>query len=130
ELWPTAGHPLGSGAVATWDTEVVTRANALKLGADGAAGTADDVEIYVIGFYCTPYAAGSWCSSSLADASPHGCPRSAMPPSASATDNLLRNVSSSTPGTCDHYFPIKKSEDLPALFRTLAGSIARGRLTQ
>ena len=53
-----------------------------------------------------------------------------MPGTASAIDTLLRNVSSSSPGTCDHYFPIKKTEDLPQLFRTLASTIARGRLTQ
>ena len=45
-------------------------------------------------------------------------------------DELLNTISSSTPGSCDHYFPIAKSEgsDLPQLFRVMAGSIARGRL--
>jgi Flp pilus assembly protein TadG len=131
ELWPSVGHPLGSGAVAAWSTEVVTRANALKLGADGVGGTPDDVEIYTIGFFCAPYGSQSWCTSRLADTSaPHPCPGGAMPGTASSVDTLLRDVSSSSPGTCDHYFPIKKTEDLPTLFRNLAGTIARGRLTQ
>jgi Flp pilus assembly protein TadG len=131
ELWPSSGHPLGSGAPGAWDTEVVSRANTLKLGPDGVGGTPDDVEVYTIGFFCTPFGSQNWCASRLADtAAPHPCPGGAMPGTASAIDSLLRNVSSSSPGTCDHYFPIKKSEDLPQLFRTLAGTIARGRLTQ
>jgi Flp pilus assembly protein TadG len=131
ELWPSTGHPLGSGAPGAWDSEVVSRANALKLGADGISGTPDDVEIYTIGFFCTPYGSQNWCASRLADTSaPHPCPGGAMPGTASSIDTLLRNVSSSSPGTCDHYLPIKKTEDLPTLFRNLAGTIARGRLTQ
>jgi hypothetical protein len=43
-------------------------------------------------------------------------------------DELLNNIASSTAGTCDHYFPIGKTESLPQLFRIMAGSIARGRL--
>ncbi len=45
-------------------------------------------------------------------------------------DILLYNISSSTPGTCDHYYPLGKSEGLlPQLFQALAGRISRGQLT-
>ena len=37
---------------------------------------------------------------------------------------------SSTPGTCDHYYPLGKAENLlPQLFQALAGRISRGQLT-
>ncbi len=138
ELWPSQGMPAGVSTSA-WDTEVVNRANALKLGPDGIAGTPDDVEIYTVGFYCTPYSSApssgtspNWCTSKMADtAAPHPCPSSTWNASqASATDTLLWNISSSTPGSCDYYFPIKKTEDLPSLFAQIAGQIARGRLKQ
>ena len=128
ELWPSVGNPVGSASA--WDSQFVNMANTLKLGPDGVAGTADDVEIYTIGFFCSPQGSQRWCASGMADATPHPCPGGAMPGTATAIDVLLRDASSSAPGTCDHYFPIKKTEDLPTLFRTLAGTIARGRLTQ
>jgi Flp pilus assembly protein TadG len=132
------GVPSGQGTEGSWDTDVVSQANTLKLGPDGVAGTTDDVEIYVVGFYCNTSSASalattlSWCSSNLAvSASPHKCPGPSWPttgPSPSATDTLLRNISSSSPGTCNRYFPLQKSESLPQLFRVIAGSIAKGRL--
>ena len=133
-----SGVPSGQGTVGAWDTDVVNQATTLKLVPDGVAGTLDDVEIYVVGFYCNNSSASStaqtlgWCSSDLAvTAAPHACPGPTWPttgPVPSATDTLLRNVSSSPPGTCDHYFPLQKSETLPQLFRVIAGSIAKGRL--
>ena len=72
-----------------------------------------------------------WCASRIADTSlPHACPGpnwSGISPTPSVVDGLLKDISSSS-GTCDHYFPIKKTEDLPQRFRVMAGSIARGRL--
>jgi Flp pilus assembly protein TadG len=134
EIYPTTGTPVD---LSTWDTDVVTYANTIKLGKDGVAGTSDDVEIYVVGFFCTPYSAGSgipqkWCKSQLADTTaPHPCPGTTYPPSGvtpTTIDTLLKNISSSTTGSCDHYYPIKKTESLPTLFRVIAGSVARGRL--
>jgi len=128
------GIPVSAGTPSSWDTAATTAAASLKLGPDGTAGTTDDVEIYVVGFYCTPYSTGGtgWCASRIADSSlPHACPGpnyASISPSPSTVDNLLKNISSSSTGTCDHYFPIKKTEDLPQLFRVMAGSIARGRL--
>jgi hypothetical protein len=90
-------------------------------------------EIYTIGFFCTPYStsSSSWCKSRLASTTPpHPCPGPVLPGTASTVDRILRDVSSSAPGACDRYFPIKKTEDLPELFRNLAGAITRGRLTQ
>jgi hypothetical protein len=45
---------------------------------------------------------------------------------------LLVSISSSAPGTCDHYYPLSKTEttSLPQLFTALAGTISRGQLTQ
>ena len=125
------GIPSAAGNTAAWDTEAVNAARALELGPDGTRGTPDDVEIFVVGFFCTPQGAAHWCASRLADTTmPHPCPGPTWPTATtpSAVDTLLRNMSSSTSGTCDHYFPIKKTEDLPRLFRILAGSVARSRL--
>ena len=136
-----SGYPSYSGIAAPdgWDQEAIDLATALKRGPDGNPATTDDnVEIYVVGFYCNNATASStavylgWCSSNLAVSSPpHACPGPTWPttsPAPSATDTLLRTISSSSTGTCDHYFPIQKTEDLPQLFRVMAGSIARGRL--
>jgi Flp pilus assembly protein TadG len=115
-----------SPSLGNWDTTTRNAATALK-----AAG----VEIYVVGFYCSNGSSpNGWCSSKLvytAQASRPCLDGRAWPAASSATsdtDKLLRDISSSTTGTCDHYFPVRKSEDLPQLFRIVAGSIARGRL--
>jgi Flp pilus assembly protein TadG len=136
ELWPTQGNP--SPGVAAWDNQVVQMANQLKAGPDGVVGTADDVEIYVVGFYCTPYSTSTtqipamWCKSKLASTpSPHPCPGPIFPTAqASSIDVLLNQISSSSPGSCDHYFPIAKTENLPQLFAELGNAIAWPRLTQ
>lgn len=124
--------PQGDTA-AVWDTSVVTLATTLKLGADGIAGTADDVDVYTVGFFCTPYSTSgsSWCKSRMADTTaPHPCPNAVWnAAAASAVDTLLKNVSSSSAGSCDKFYPIKKTENLPYLFQTIAGAIARGRLS-
>ncbi|GAC1324556.1 MAG: hypothetical protein NVSMB2_22740 [Chloroflexota bacterium] len=139
EMWPLPG-PGGTENVASYDATVKAMADQLKLGPDHTAGTPDDVEVYVIGYFCTPYAPGAtqvpqtWCQSAIADTTaPHPCPGSTWPPAGvtpSSIDNLLWSLSSSTPGTCDHYFPLGKSENLlPQLFTDLAGRISRGQLT-
>ena len=130
-----------NGDPTAWNTEMKTLATTLKRGADGILGNADDVEIYMVGFFCTPYNSSSsesnWCRSRAAgilDANgKHPCPNGVKPTSSSimsSLDNDLNDVSSSASGTCTHYFPISKStgESLPQLFRVIAGSIARGRL--
>jgi hypothetical protein len=109
----------------------------LKLGPDQQPGTDDDVEIYVVGYFCTPYSSAdsSFCKSRLAGtSSPHPCPGPTYPTGAtsSAVDDLLVTISSSTAGSCDHYYPLSKTEttSLPQLFSQLAGTISRGQLTQ
>lgn len=141
--------------VCSWDAEAVTKANTLKAGPDGNIATPEDnVEIFVVGFFCTPYntstSQNNWCRSRAAAtgsvaSNSHPCPGAtgALLPLAGANtfsyasnsvtpgvDEILNNISSSTPGTCDHYFPIAKSEgsSLPQLFRVVAGAITRGRL--
>ncbi|HLG69246.1 MAG TPA: TadE/TadG family type IV pilus assembly protein [Chloroflexota bacterium] len=156
ELWPTVGMPTDTQSdgcvVATavpdtisyndtttpwgcWDQEAINYANTLKKGPDGVSGTADDVEIYTIGFYCTPYNSNfyasshqNWCTSKMAQASPHPCPGAWNIAAASRADYFLWSMSSSSPGTCDHYFPISKTEQLPQYFKQIAGAIARGKL--
>lgn len=134
-----ANYPNGSPTA--WTTEMKTLATTLKRGADNILGNADDVEIYVVGFMCTPYSSSTsesnWCRSRAAGildaSSKHPCPNVVKPTSSSimsTLDNDLNDVSSSATGACTHYFPISKStgESLPQLFRVIAGSIARGRL--
>jgi Flp pilus assembly protein TadG len=126
-----------------YGNQVQTLAQHLKLGPDQVQGTADDVELFVVGYFCTPYdssapgtSASSFCKSQLAaTGAPHPCPGPLYPPSGvstSAIDDLLVSISSSAPGTCDHYYPLSKSEtySLPQLFTALAGTISRGQLTQ
>jgi hypothetical protein len=122
-----------------WDAQFQTLASALKLGPDGQSTTPeqkeDDVEIYTIGFFCTPYESdvGSHCKSRLADDATPDCPGTGSTNyaslSTSAVDDLLKNVSSSTGTGCDHYFPLSKDDSLPAVFQQLAGTISRGALT-
>jgi hypothetical protein len=64
----------------------------------------------------------------MAGDTPHECPGAWNQAQASRADLFLYSVSSSTPGTCDHYFPIKKTEQLPNYFGQIAGAIARGKL--
>jgi Flp pilus assembly protein TadG len=134
ENWPTPG-PGSPEDPATYDTNVVGMANRLRNGADGIAGNYDDVEIYVVGYFCTPYGSNQFCLGALADTLPHGCPGPVYPPPGtipSAIDDLLNSVASkSTPGSCDHYYPLSKSEPagLAGLFQSLAGRISRGQLT-
>jgi hypothetical protein len=145
------GTPTGYGDPATWNSEAVTKANALKAGCDGNINTPEDnIEIYTVGFYCKYSTAGDlaedmgWCKSQAADyidptTEKHPCPGpsvAAIPANRYSTasqeppgvDELLTAMSSSTAGSCDHYYPIRKGEDLPSMFRVIAGSIARGRL--
>jgi hypothetical protein len=142
EMYPTPG-PGGVENVATYNTNVQNMANALQKGADGITGTYDDVEIYVVGYFCTPYSSSGFCQSRLADALPsHGCPGPIYPPpgiATSAIDDLLNSIASSTtnPATgqlsCDHYYPLAKADpatSLASLFQSLAGRISRGQLTQ
>jgi hypothetical protein len=107
----------------------------------------------VVGFFCVHYndndESDNWCRSYAADTgsitasgNTHPCPAASLPSTGSHTfsystnsiqpgvDEILNKISSSSSGTCDHYFPISKSEgsQLPQLFRVMAGSIARGRL--
>ena len=134
EIWPDIGNP---NSPSTWDAELRTKAATLKLGPDGVAGTADDVEIFTVGFFCTPYSASStvpqkWCKSlMLSGSQPYPCPGNTLPAagSISTIDQLLIDTSSSTTGTCNHYFPIKKTDQLPDVFKTIAGRISRAKLT-
>jgi hypothetical protein len=133
EMYPTPG-PGGTETVSTYDSDMQLMADRLQKGPDGTAGTYDDVEIYVVGYFCTPYGSG-FCQSALADtASPHPCPAAVYPSTGtSAIDDKLNALSSSSPGSCDHYFPLGKNEstqNLAGLFRALAGRISRGALTQ
>jgi hypothetical protein len=146
EAFPTAQvqpDPAFPEDVGAYAAQARALADSLKLGPDQQAGTDDDVEIFVVGYFCTPYdnsppgsSSSSFCKSRLAaTASPHPCPGATYPPSGatpSSVDDLLVALSSSSPGSCDRYFPLSKTETttLPQLFAGLAGTISRGQLTQ
>jgi hypothetical protein len=123
----------GQHQESAWDSAVVTAAGTLAHG-PSLSDPSDDVDIYVINFQCGLGATyNNGCTSKLADTAVgtnHLCPGT-LPNAASMsnTDTVLVGVSSSTVGTCDHYFPLRKDEDLPALFLQLAGTISRGALT-
>jgi Flp pilus assembly protein TadG len=134
---------------ASWDTAMVTMANQLRNGPDGVKNSPvaapDDVEIYVVGFFCINQteSQNEWCASEAArhDIDPSAAVKRPCGTDTtytlaqlrsngwmSDTDEKLLSVSSSASGTCDHYFPIAKSDSLPTLFRVIAGSITRGKL--
>jgi Flp pilus assembly protein TadG len=122
---------------AKWDKNFKDLAARLKNGEKpDLANPQDDVEIYVVNYACTPYD-DNGCYSKLADTNVgnppnHLCPSATLPSTASMsdTDQLLITVSSSSANSCDHYFPLRKTESLPQLFSQLAGTISRGQLTQ
>ncbi len=105
------------------NTNSVNAANAIKPGADGTLGTADDIEIYTVGFFDSG-------ESGLIGTTPPGCPANSLPAGRTATDNELISMSSSKAGTCDHYYPLAKSASLPAVFNAIANAIKRGTLLQ
>jgi alpha-tubulin suppressor-like RCC1 family protein len=89
----------------------------------------DDIVVYTIGFFdlgesnwdgpprlCGPdkAAAGGAVISSL--------------PAPSSVDTMLLNSSSSTPGLCDKYIPLAKSDSLPKVFEVIVSDILRGQL--
>ncbi len=112
--------------VSDLDADTVAAANAVKAGWDGVMGTNDDVEVFTIGFFNTAEDASAFATN------PPLCPAPIVPPGASSNDSELIAASSSTPGSCDHYYALNKSQatQLPALFTTIATRILRGRLSQ
>jgi Flp pilus assembly protein TadG len=119
-------HPSGPQSATAWDSEARTMANMFK---------AQGVEIYSVGFFCAPYSDSffppkAYCKSRLVDAPSPVCPGPWPPTVAySPIDELLKDLSSSSDRTCDHYYPLKKTDDLPELFRTLAARFMAVRLT-
>ena len=120
--------PGGNMSVAQADANSIAAANAIKLGADGISGTADDVEIYTIGFFDEGDAAPD--GSGLISGPTPLCPSNTLPGGTRAADDVLIGMSSSKPGTCDHYFPLAKSSNLPQVFVKIASAITRSRLVQ
>ena len=109
EMYPTPS-PGGNETVSTYNTQMQTMADTLQKGPDGVTGTYDDVEIYVVGYFCTDYP-NNFCQSALAASGAHACPSPTFPTaSASDIDTRLNNLASSTAGSCDHYYPLGKDE--------------------
>jgi hypothetical protein len=116
----------------TANTLTTIAANAMKSGPNNTVDTpcfqtttppCDDVEIYTVGFFDG--------NQSNFDGPPALCGigNTAIPANPSTFDSILIAASTSTPGTCDHYFPLKKGQDLPQVFTAIATDILRGQLT-
>lgn len=110
------------------DPATINAANAAKLGPDGQQNTADDIEIYTIGFY-------GGGESGLTSGSTPLCPATVLTPAIQSqmkpADQLLLSVSSSTSGSCDHYFPVAKSaQGLSSIFSSIAGRIKHAQLVK
>lgn len=114
----------GGVSEAEADAATVTAATAVKRGTDSESGNADDVEIYTVGLY------GSGESNFTSN--PPLCPAATIPTLPSTIDTMMISASSSTPGSCDHYYPLNKAQaaQLPQLLITIANSISRSRLTE
>jgi alpha-tubulin suppressor-like RCC1 family protein len=114
-------------SVAQADTNSVNYATTVKPGADQTAKSPspvpDDIEIFTIGFY-------GGGESGLVSGSTPLCPSSTLPAGRTSIDDLMISISSSTPGTCDHYYPQAKSASLPTVFTGVASAIGRGQLVQ
>jgi Flp pilus assembly protein TadG len=150
EAWPTSyaapgnPDPAFPESIPGYDTNFKTLASNIK--ANPAPDGGPPVEVFVIGYFCSgppgvgpnsydpsQYPPSDFCQSKLAYTSPpRACPGPSYTPGAtgSPVDDLLVRVSSSTPGSCDHYFPMSKNESLAKLFQNLAGTISRGQLIQ
>jgi hypothetical protein len=150
EAWPTSfvapgnPDPAFPESISGYDATFKTLASHIK--ANPAPDGGPPVEIFVVGYFCSgppgvgpsiydssQYPPSDFCESKLAYTSaPRACPGPSYSPGTigSPVDDLLVSVSSSTPGTCDHYLPMSKNESLSALFADLAGTISRGQLTQ
>jgi alpha-tubulin suppressor-like RCC1 family protein len=89
----------------------------------------DDIVVYTIGFF------------DLGESNWDGPPRLCGPdkaasggavvsslPAPSSVDTMLLNASSSTPGLCDKYIPLAKSDSLPKVFEVIVSDILRGQL--
>lgn len=115
-------------AVPDLNTDTLAAAATVKLGPDQDSGTADDVEIFTIGLYDPAVDPSSFVTD------PPLCPAPVVPASPAPTSNdlLLIGSSSSSAGSCDHYYPLHKDKvaDLPEIFTTIATRILRARLSQ
>jgi Flp pilus assembly protein TadG len=116
-------EPLGEAEL---NAQTLAAAQDVKEGDDGIGGTADDVEIYTVGLFGQ--------GESNFTTNPPKCPAATIPAGPSTVDTLLINSSSSTPGSCDRYYPLNKAQatQLPQLFTTIAGQLGapRSKLTE
>ncbi len=148
EAWPTSYVSPGTPdpafpeivccGTSSYDGKFKALATNLKAnpGPDGGP----PVDIFVVGYFCATgsYNSGSFppnnfCQSKLAySTAPRACPGPTYAPLGigSPIDDLLVAVSSSSSGSCDHYFPMPKNESLSVLFQDLVGTISRGQLTR
>jgi hypothetical protein len=103
------------------NAETVRYAAIVKRGADGRPDVPrrvqDDVEIFAIGFF------GGGESAMLASRVSQ-CPAAELPLARSPIDEMMIAVSSSRPGTCDHYYPVAKDSNLVPIARALVSVIA------
>jgi len=115
-------------AVSDLDDDTRVSAAAVRRGPDQTAGTADDVEVFTIGLF-DPSADPSTFATD-----PPLCPAALVPatPAPTSNDQLLIDASTSTAGSCDHYYPLRKDkvDQLPSIFTTIATRIQRARLSQ
>jgi hypothetical protein len=112
------------------DQATIAAASLAKAGPDGQAQTDDDIEIYTIGFFDRGY-------SGLTGTTPPLCPAATQPANyMQRADRVLTSVSSSTSGSCDHYYPLAKpgsgahDDALPSIFAAIAGRIKRAQLVE
>jgi hypothetical protein len=104
--------------------------NSASISAATAARNAG-IEIFTVGFFSDndPEVPGGGSESQLTGP-PALCPAPVTPASASTEDQLLISMSSSSPGSCDHYYPLSKQQgSLPGVFSAIAARIKRMRLT-
>lgn len=115
-------------AVSDLNSDTLASAGTTKLGPDQVAGTADDVEIFTIGLYDPSVDPSAFATD------PPLCPAAVVPttPAPTSNDQLLIGSSTSTAGSCDHYYPLNKDQvgQLPAIFTRIATRILRARLSQ
>ena len=96
----------------------VAAANGARSGPDGVLesppSAPDDVEVFTVGFFDRGESNFT---------SPQQCPSEERPLGGTAVDRMLIDASSSTPGSCDHYYPLSKRASLPDVFTQIAGRV-------
>ncbi len=117
---PAANWTSSDGDVSSNCTGAQTRERSMDIKTKALADTlrAQGIEVYIVAFGVCGSLNGSTPTTSYCAGIGNGDHDN------TADQRLLKCIASSTPGTNDHYYQVPTASDLPAVFQTIAQSIA------